>query len=192
MDGKLADAMRSAELFSDRYTDGKDCHGVYLPANQAGANGFTVDTSKGISIRQSITSKTALFIVEQWIDYLDDHPDKSFLQICTSEGAFHVNIALEILRKERPDLLARLRILAFCPAQLILTKKSDRERGLQVRNLVKKEDERINACHCDSAHPEIFTIPHTTGDNPHHFLSADYVAAGKPLVFEFMRSGNLY
>ena len=197
----LKDAGSDAARFSDLYTNGNDCHCVHLPSNQdrpvGDFAGFVQDAFRMLSVEGGGVTKTALLITEQWIDYLDANSRKNFLQACMSEGTVHVNAALQILRKERPDLLARLRILAFCPAHVILTEESDKERGLQVRNIVKKEDGAINpwgsgSAHIGSDHPEVLTIPHTTGDNPHNFLSADYVAAGKPLVFEFMRSGNLY
>jgi hypothetical protein len=193
----LEHAGRDAAHFSDRFADGNNLHCIYHATHQAGASGDFIGFAKDVLRLKAVDggsyTKTSYLIAQQCIDFLDNNPNRNFLQIAHSEGAAHVNAALRLISKSRPDLLNRIRVITFCPAYFILPETYGP--GLQVINLFKTEDSTINpwAANMDKVGTSqyIITIRHTQG-HPHNHLTDDYIREGKRYVDEFMRSGNIY
>ncbi len=191
----LEHAGRDAAAFSDLFVDGNNLHCVYHATHQVSPSGdqrgFAVDALRMKAVDGGSYTKTSYLIAQQWLDFLNEHPNQNYLQIAHSEGAVHVNAALRLIQQARPELLSRLRVITFCPAHFI---SPETYPGLQVINLVKKEDGVINpwganASQIGSAN-HIRVVNHTK-DHPHNHLSDDYRQAGKAYVDTFMRSGNI-
>jgi len=196
MGTSLQQAGDDARRFSDCFADGNDVHCVYLPTSQdrpvGDTAGFLRDVWRHLAVEGGLVTPAALLLAQRWVDFLDDNPTLSFLQCCHSEGSTHTAAALRLLRRHRPDLLCRLRVLGLCCAHIILPEEFGA--GLQSMNFLKREDRTILPFATGSAkmdaHPNVRVVPHTTGDDPHNPFSSDYQAA-RPIVQEFMRSGNL-
>jgi hypothetical protein len=193
----LEHAGHDAALFSDRFVDGNNLHCTYHATHQktrhGDAWGFVADVARMKAVDGGSYTKTSYLIAQQCIDFLNANPGRNYLQIGHSEGAAHVNAALRLIKESRPDLLSRLRVITFCPAHFILPETySD---GLQVINLVKREDHVINpfAAGTDKIgrSNHIVVVPHTTG-NPHDHLTDDYINAGKKYIDRFMYDGYIY
>lgn len=193
----LEHAGRDVSIFSDRFASSNNIHCVYHPTHQrvpsGDFGGFLADILRMKAVDGGSYTKTSYLIAQQCIDFLDANPGAKFLQIGVSEGGVHVNAALRLIRESRPDLLSRVRVLNFCPAYFILP--GGYPEGFQVLNLVKVEDSVVNPWATNTnaiGHSDnIKIVPHTSGD-PHNHLSDDFIAMGKPLLDEFIRSGNLY
>jgi hypothetical protein len=194
----LEHAGRDANNLSDRLLQGYNIHCVYHATHQNAPSGdllgFAADVVRMKAVDGGSYGKTSYLLAQQWIDYLTVHPHAKFLQMAHSEGAAHVNAALRLLKECRPDLLARVRVITFCPACFI--DPNSYSAGLQVRNLVKKEDGVINpwgtgAHQIQTQPPHLIIIPHHH-DHPHNHVSEDYINAARPYIGEFLRSGNLH
>lgn len=184
--------------FSDAACHGLNIHCVHLPTRQStpavDLGGFLVDAGRHIAVDGGTYSKASCLVAQQWIDYLTENPSKSFMQVCYSEGASHVNAALNILREARPDLLSRLRIITFCPAHVIAPREGE---PLQVINLVKTEDYAIfpwgtGMEHVVSRKEFVQIVAHGDGQHPHNFLSNDYQTAAKPYIERFLATGKIF
>jgi hypothetical protein len=191
-------AGRDASILSDRLLQGYNIHCVYHATHQNTPSGdiygFVWDVARMKADDGGSYGKTSYLIAQQWIDFLTTHPHAKFLQMASSEGTAHVNAALRLISGSRPDLLARIRVINFCPAYFI--NPNTYSNGLQVRNLVKREDDVINpwgtgADQINSNQPHVIVVAHQN-DDPHNHLSWDFVSAARPYVDEFFRSGNLY
>lgn len=139
--------------------------------------------------------KTTYLIVQQWIDFLDSHPEKKYLQIGYSGGGTQVNAALRFIKANRPNLLGRIRVLTFCSAHLILPETYP---GVQVVNFFKKNDVvvmpvAVNVSDIDNPKyaQNLKEVIHTK-DDPHDYLSEDFVKEGKPYLDRFIESGDFY
>jgi len=193
----LAHAGRDAAGLSDRFIDGNDLHCVYNATHQNAPSGdllgFITDVTRMKAIDGGSYGYTSYLIAQQWVDYLDQNPGKNYLQMAHSEGAAHTNAALRIIHAQRPELLARIRVICFCPAHFIVPETYGN--GLQVINLFKHEDGVINpwaaGTHRAGDSEHIIAVQHT-GDHPHNHISDDYMRIGKPYCDAFMRSGNIY
>ncbi len=198
MGSSIAHAGRDAASLSDSMASGMNLHCVHLPSQQSGPTGdplgFVLDTMRHLMTDGGSYTRAPCLVAQQWIDYLDLHPERFFLQLCASEGGSHVNAALRLLRTHRPDLLSRLRIIALAPACFMEPQTEDI--GLQIVNLVKKEDGTILpvATHADlvGRSPFVRVIPHTVAGDPHNFTTVDYAAVAKPMVDLFIATGNIY
>lgn len=178
---------------------GNNIHAVYLPtrqnAHRGDLSGFVMDALRYLSVAGGSHTRASCLIAQQWIDYLSREPTKSLLQTCHSEGAAHVNAALELLRIARADLISRLRIITFCPAKIILPREDE---PLQVINLMKLDDfipMRIGGGEhfLQYPSPHVQIVPHTClYFTPHCHLSPDYVFAAKSYFDQFMHSGSIF
>jgi hypothetical protein len=193
----LEHAGKDASTLSDRFVDGNNLHCVYHATHQKTPNGdflgLGADLLRMKAVEGGSYTKTSYLIAQQWIDFFNAHPALSYLQLVHSEGTVHVNAALRLIKEARPDLLSRLRILAFCPAYFILPE--DFSKDLQVISLMKKEDTVINPWGRGTDKIDLsdhIKIVKHTSDHPHNHLSDDYRQIGKPYIDEFMRSGNIY
>lgn len=85
---------------------------------------------------QTKVSKTACLLAQQMVDFLDENPDKKYLQIAHLEGAIHTLVALRLINTHRSELLHRIRVLTFAPSHYI-TKEDFKPypHGLQVINI---------------------------------------------------------
>lgn len=182
---------------SDLFAEGSNIHAVYLPTQQktpfGDIRGFACDSLRYLMIEGGGYTRTACLIAQQWIDYLSESPEKNFLQVGYSEGAAHVNAALRILRKARPDLIPQLNILTFCPASIIFPLADE---PLKVINLFKLEDPiPVQWGQWDqmsqSASPHVHIVPHTNEEFPHTHITPDYIKAGKIYFDRFLSSGSL-
>ncbi len=191
----LNQAGRDADRLSNSLLSGYNIHCVYNATHQGGTEsyGFVKDIVRMKAVDGGSYTKTSYLIAQQWIDFLTSHPDQNFLQIAHSEGSSHADAALRLISETRSDLLAKIRILNFCPAHFINPTSYD---GLQAKNFKKVEDSVIPwgagsfSTGYNSAHTVV--VLHTTGDTPHDCLSQDYTDAAKPYVDEFLRTGNIY
>ncbi len=189
------EAVADVSVLSDRLARGSNIHGIYLPTKKGAPNdlrGTLLEIGRHLAVDGSTYSRASCLLVQQWIDYLTAHPEKNFLQISHSEGASHVNAALRILREVRPDLLARLKILAFCPAHFI---KPEEREPLEVICLAKREDWAIVpwATGADSLgrSPHTHVVPHTAEQPLHDLRAEDYVTAARGYFDRFLDSGHL-
>ncbi len=187
-----------AAAFSDRLASGYNLHCVYLPTHQTQRQrqdrlGFYQDVARMAAVNGGSYTKTSYLIAQQWYDFLDAHPEKKFLQCTYSEGAVHVNAALRITYRIRPELMSRIRILNFCPAYFILPRTYPEE--LQVMNFVKQEDDSIIpwGVHCDHIGfaENIVIVPHTR-DWSHYHINDDFAGVAKPYIDAFIQTGDLY
>ncbi len=189
---------KDASTLSELFAAGNNLHCVYHSTHQKSAqgdfNGFLGDAMRMKAVNGGSYTKTSYLIAQQWVDFLIANPDRKFLQIAHSEGAVHVNAALRIIDEACPELLSRIRAINLCPAYFILPEQYSNQ-NFQVLNLFKKEDGTINPwgtnTHKIDTHKNILVVPHKA-DHPHNHLSQDFQDVGKPYVFEFMKSGNLY
>ena len=194
----IGHAGKAAASLSELYADGNNLHCVYHSTHQKSIQvdlrGLAGDVMRMKAVNGGCYTKTSYLIAQQWVDFLIANPNRKFLQISHSEGAAHVNAALRIIKESCPDLLSAIRVINLCPAYFILPEQYP-NKEFQVLNLVKKEDIVINplATHAEKIdnHKNIIVVPHKS-DDPHNHLSQDFQAVGKPYVFEFMKSGNLY
>ena len=187
-----------AACVSETYADGNNIHCVYQPTHQKSTQGdiggFIEDVMMLKAVDGGSYTKTSYLIAQQWIDFLNRNPNRKFLQLSNSGGAVHVNAALRIIQQACPHLLSAIRVINLCPAYFILPEQYP-NKEFQVLNLVKKEDIVINPWATNAQkidkHKNILVVAHKS-DHPHNHLSQDFKAVGKPYVFEFMKSGNLY
>ena len=187
-------ALSEARKVSDRFVDGNNIHGVYNATHQTAPKGdrcgFFRDILRFKAVDGGSYTKTPLLIAQQWIDYLNAHPGRNFLQIAQCEGAAHVNAALRLVQRSCPELLRRIRVLTLCPAHFILPETYP---GVQIINLVKREDTTVIPWGVGSYQvgisKHIIIVPHTE-KNPHNHQSEDFVKVGKAYVREFLRSGK--
>lgn len=194
------DAMQQDVMdISDRLVQGCDLHCVYHATHQISRSGdvqgFLVDILRMKAVDGGSYTKTAYLLAQEWLDFFYDHPTSYYLQLAHSEGAVHVNAALRLLQDVRPEVLARLRILTLCPAHFILPETYGR--GLQVINLVKREDRVIAPWGVGTHHigvsEHVYIVPHTiSGEDPHFHLSEDYARIARPYIVQFLHSGDLY
>lgn len=193
----LEHAGRDAAAISDRYTHGNNLHCVYHATHQKNFSGdglgFIQDVFRMKAVDGGSYTKTSYLIAQQWLDFLNEHPGKNYLQIAASEGAAHLRAALRIIQEAKPNLLVRLRVIALCPAYFI---DPQRYPGLQAINLVKMEDTAILPWASNTRFigfaDFIKVVRHTTVGDPHDFTTLDYADVGRPFVEEFMRTGNIY
>lgn len=193
----LEHAGRDASSLSNMFVDGNNIHCVYNATHQStpmgDTRGFMWDILRMKSVDGGSYTKTSYLIAQQWIDFLDPYPTKKYLQIAHSEGAVHVNAALRMISQRRPDLLSKIRVVAFCPAHFILPETYGQ--GLQVINLYKNEDGTINpwatGMNKVGECAQIIPVTHT-GEHPHNHLSPDYIRDGKSYINTFMRCGDIY
>ena len=193
----LGHAGEDAAHFSDRFADGCNLHCVYNPTHQkmsqGDISGFAADVLRMQAVNGGSYMKTSYLLVQQWIDFLDANPGKNFLQVGVSEGAVHVNAALRILCKSRPELISRMRVIGFCPAYFILP--ADFPKGLQVLNFVKIEDDVINPWGTNTDMIGCSTsivIVHHTQDLPHHHNNEDFAVEAIPYIDQFRATGDLF
>ncbi|MES2121948.1 MAG: hypothetical protein V4492_04115 [Chlamydiota bacterium] len=186
-----------ANKISDLLAEGSNLHCVYLPTQREllgkDMHAVALDFFRLLAVNGGGYTRTSCLIVQQWIDYLSENPDKNFLQTCHSEGAVHINAALRILRNTKPDYLGRLNILTFCPARIILPLSGE---PLKAVNFVKLEDpvpsefaEGKEILRSETPYAQI--ILHTDKHNPHDPTSPDYIAAAKPYFDRFMSTGSI-
>ena len=193
----LTHAEMDATNFSDRFAGGCNLHCVYNPTHQKMSQGdmlgFFTDVLRMQAVNGGSYIKTSYLLVQQWIDFLDANPGKKFLQVGVSEGAVHVNAALRILCKTRPDLISRIRVIGFCPAYFILP--ADFPKGLQVLNFVKIEDDAINPWGTNTDMIGCSTsivLVHHTHDYPHNHNNEDFAAEAIPYINQFRATGDLF
>ena len=186
----LEKAGKDASAFSESFASGKNIHCVYMP---------TYGLLKDVGILKAVDGgsfvKTTYLIVQQWIEFLDSHTDKKYLQVGYSGGGTQVNAALRFTQENRPDLLERICVLNFCSAHLILPETYP---GVQVINFFKKNDLVVmpvavnGECVGDPRYAKNLKEVIHTKDDPHNYLSEDFVKEGKPYVNNFIESGYLY
>jgi len=199
----LEQAGRDVVTLSDRFVHGNNVHVVYNPTHQQGSSllGFAQDSLRMKAVDGGATSKQAYLVAQLWLDYLHAHPQCKFLQVAHSEGAVHVNGALRLMTQAgAASVLDRIRILNFCPAHFI--HPAGHPGGLQIVNFVKLEDSLINPWgtgssaigRCNAAHVRIVThrVRHDDHhNNPHDFMSWDFVDAARLNIETFMRAGDI-
>ncbi|KAJ1549521.1 hypothetical protein HK405_014201 [Cladochytrium tenue] len=204
----LEHAGRDAVVLSDRFFGGANLHAVYNPTHQAHADGsltgFARDALRMKAVEGGATSKQAYLLAQLWLDYLHAHPRAKFLQVAHSEGAVHLHGALRLLARAGPAavrVLGRVRVLTLCPAHFInpATYAAD---GLQVMNFVKMEDRTINPWGTGAPVPGRRVGPHVcvvehrvrhddVHNDPHDFMSWDYVDAARSWIDRFLQTGEL-
>ncbi|KAJ1559323.1 hypothetical protein HK405_011080 [Cladochytrium tenue] len=204
----LEHAGRDAVVLSDRFFGGTNLHAVYNPTHQAHADGsltgFARDALRMKAVEGGATSKQAYLLAQLWLDYLHAHPRAKFLQVAHSEGAVHLHGALRLLARAGPAatrVLGRVQVLALCPAHFInpATYAAD---GLQVVNFVKMEDRTINPWGTGAPVPGRRVGPHVcvvehrvrhddVHNDPHDFMSWDYVDAARSWIDCFFQTGDL-
>ncbi|MES2121949.1 MAG: hypothetical protein V4492_04120 [Chlamydiota bacterium] len=187
-----------ANIMSDALADGHNIHGIYLPTQQVSMLGdqvgFHLDFIRYMLVDSGGRTRTSCMIAQQWIDYLDENPGKNFLQTCHSEGAAHVDAALQIIRDTRADIIERLNVLAFCPARFIFPKEGE---PLKVMNLLKLLDPVPTgwATGKEQIHqecPHIQIVAHEDDGVPHCHTTPDYFNAGKPYFDRFISTGSMF
>jgi hypothetical protein len=186
-----------AANFSQNFVQGYNLHLVYNATHQQrkleDSVGLVYDVMRMKAVDGGSYTKTSYLLVQQWIDFLDAHEDKAYLQIAHSEGCAQVNAALRLLKSFRPELLARIRVLAFCPAHFIFPEKFSPD--LQAMNFIKKEDHVVlpwaTGCHLIDHSKNIVVVPHRNEQVPHNHLGSDFIEASKGCISEFMKTGRI-
>lgn len=166
-----------------------EIRGVFNAPQNADAR--TVDQDVALSLvlaenPQVLTPATRL-ILEQWNEFFRTHrASEKFLQICHGEGSLHVKNALEQLP---PELKSRICILSVNPTYYI-----EPIEGTQIVQLYKVEDEpRI--CYNKNIRdyiPHCKRVVHTTSNDPHPFVVADFNSQMRPYIEKFKADGELY
>ncbi|KAJ3203334.1 hypothetical protein HDU82_006663 [Entophlyctis luteolus] len=202
----LDHAGSDTSVLSDRFAFGHNIHVVYNPTHQPTVNsslshfqGFVKDVLRMKATDGGATSKQAYLLAQQWIDFLllGNHENLKFLQVCHSEGATHTNAALRLLQKCAPQVLNHLRIISFAPAFFLNPNLCP---GLQVMNFVKLEDRVVQPWGSGSS--TVKTDKHVTvvthkiyatdvHNDPHDFMSWDFVTTSAPFFQSFFETGNL-
>ncbi len=185
-----------AKRFSNLFCDGNNLHVVYHSTHQkvpiGDVWGFFFDAARMKAVDGGRYTQTSYLIAQQWIDFLNAHPNRNYLQIAHSEGAAHAHAALRLIKEAYPDLLPRLRVITCGPAFFIDPAIYP---GIQALNFIKKEDFVVNPWGTGAEHigkaPYIITVEHTTNDHIHDPFSEDFQKAVKPHIQEFMRTGNI-
>lgn len=201
----LEHAKRICKMVSRRYLDGCNVHAVYHPSHQRAVAcdpaGYLGDVLRMCATNSGHYTKTSVLLVQLWIDYLTEHPEKKFLQIAHSEGTSHINAALNIVKMVAPELLPRIRVIAFCPAYVMLAEdyedSEDPEKKPQIHSFVKLEDSIIMPCarRADRVLREeegITIVAHETRRNPHLFINRDYISVAKPMIDRFVETGDIH
>jgi hypothetical protein len=190
---------QDAKKLSTRFLDSNNVFVTYNATHQKNAvtdyTGFLSDAFRMKAVDGGSSSKASFLLAQQWIDYLVENPHKYFLQMAHCEGAVHTNAALRIIKRAKPELLSRIRVLSLCPANFIDPKSFGN--GLQVLNFVKKEDRVINPWAIGSNQigyaDHIKVVKHTNPRrNPHSHVNKDFSAATKEHIAQFMRTGDIY
>ena len=200
----LAQAGRDVVVLSDRFFSGRNIHVVYNPTHQQHAGntvGFARDALRMKAVDGGATSKQAYLLAQLWLDHLNANPQAKFLQVAHSEGAVHLNGALRLLVQAGAGrFLDRIRVLTLCPAHFI--NQAMYPAGLQAINFVKMEDRTINPWGTGApvtgrrigAHVRV--VEHRVRQDDHHndphdFMSWDYVDAARSSIESFIQTGDI-
>jgi len=203
---------KNVTKLSRDFADGHSCHVHYLPTHQTSdpkenpgdwfdLYGFLQDTFRMFAVNDGCHTWTSYSIAQHWIDVLAKDPDKNYLHVCHSEGTTHVNAALRLIKEHKPELLIRIRIIAFCPAYFMIPEDHihDEDEALrpQIVAFYKEEDmiASVAGRHVvekGADHPRVHIVKHKDEHDPHDFWSPDYVKVAKPFFDKFIADGNIY
>lgn len=186
------------EALSKLFCSSHAIHAIHLPPcvkdpDELIASPLPVkDILRYLSVQRGEISRAMLLLVQDWITYLSENPEKKYLQICTSEATAHVKGALKLLEKYRPDFVKHMRVIALTPAAFIDMKAE----GLEVHHFYKKEDVVLAIA---GEKPVFLTPANTTvvehnnikGNFPHNFSTGEYQKAVGPFIARFLQTGSI-
>lgn len=167
----LTKAVGRTEELSRRLLGGCNLHCVHNP--DLGAVGNLLRTVTGEAGHRG---RTSLFLVNQWINFLDGHPGDRYLQLCHSDGTTHVLNALKLLKQIRPDLCSRMEVISLCSAVFIPTEGEE----WKVKHYVKMEDRVVQWAPNRGwigEDPSIIVLPDEEEHHPHEPFSPAFMNA---------------
>ena len=175
------DAARGdAERISDNLASSHDISVVY--------NG-SQDLVKTLAMQGGLATAPVKLILDQWMRFFSTRPsNENYLQICFSQGAVHVNNALNALE---PALRKRICVIAIAPAIFIPPTE-----GCKVRHFFKANDPFAQYTHgrgrlFETPKPEdIIELPEDSAF-PHDPHGPEFVKAMKPLVERYIKTNSI-
>ncbi|KAM9984611.1 hypothetical protein ACTFIY_009053 [Dictyostelium cf. discoideum] len=208
MDNSIGWAGTDASKISESMVEGMNLHCVYLPSYQISPDNYSPSPNDAIghlTINGGEFSKTSILIAQLWIDYLFDNPDKSFLQICASDGGTFVTNAIKIIIKYSPNLLSRISFLFLAPGCILIPNdfnNNNDDNNIEYsksNQVLKLEDTLISKFATGANHlnnsksmENIIIVPHNNkNDHPHNFLNNDYINSVLPFIKNWKETGKL-
>ena len=193
-------AITDADWFSKEFAKNCNIHGVYHSTHKNSRRccgskfGSFRDILRMKAVNGGSYTKTSYLAAQQIVDYLDNNPNKKYLQVGVSEGAAHVNATLRLIKEARPELLSRICVILLVPAYFIMPEQFDNK--VQLMSFVKNEDGVINPWGVNTdkigSSPHITVVAHESTDHPHCWGGKEFQEAVKPYVERFLGEGSLY
>lgn len=178
-------AKDDALLLSDNLCGGANIHAIY-----SATHGALRDLKVLFYGQVGINPEPVHHLLEQWNTFFQRelNSSKRYLQICMSQGAIMVKLALEKLPKK---FRQRICVIAIAPAGFIPAKE-----GCQVRHFVKMTDIVPVAMASGRGRlkiddPDIIKVASNDGANPHDPHGQNYVDAIEPFVKRFVDTNSI-
>ena len=174
-----------AYRFSDDLAASHNIHCVY-----SATHGYATDLYISLQAQSGISSEPVLLLLEQWDDFFQrsKSTEERYLQLCMSQGAIMVNLALSLLP---PHLRERICVIAIAPGCFIPTNEAS-----QIIHIIKKEDTVPNALALNrelisSGNPSIIVVPNDQGHHPHDPHGPSYVAVARRYVQHYFEHNRI-